>query len=340
MTTSKPFKTYNQQLKILRSRNISIDIGNEGSKVKRILSRENYYSIINGYKSIFIDKIQTKASGEDYFISGTTFFHIYEVYCFDRALRGILLAALLQAEKGLKTKVSYRFSEKYQQPFSHLNINNFSKTDMQLVTKLISKLSSTTQNNTNAKTKDGEFYHYLTKHQDLPLWVLSNRMTFGEILFFFTALHPTLKETILKDFIDDFKYEYNEQIDCPLSSLLPIFDNMLHALVSFRNICAHEDRLYNHVVKKSKRTNGKSKTTIISIDGTILNKSGFINANLLGVITILKFFITSKAYSRLIKDVVASITMLSKSIPPHALNTVTREMGLSSNWRQQLKNLK
>lgn len=340
MITSKPFTTHNKQLKILRSRNISIGTGNEGSKVKRILSRENYYSIINGYKNIFLDKTQTALLGNDYYISGTTFFHIYEVYCFDRSLRGILLASLLQAEKNLKAKVSYRFSEKYKGPFSHLNINNFSTTNVQLVTKLISKLSSTTQNNTNAKTKDGEFYHYLTKHQDLPLWVLSNRMTFGEIHFFFTALHPALREKILRDFIDDYKYEYSIQVNSPLSTLLPVFDDVLSILVSFRNICAHEDRLYNHVVKKSKRANGKSKTRIIEVDGTILNKPGFINADFLGVITLLKFFITSKAYNRLIKDVIANITILSKSIPPYAFNTVTREMGLSSNWRQQLKNLK
>lgn len=49
---SKPFQTHNQQLKILRSRNISIT---NGGKAKAILIRENYYQLINGYKHIFLD---------------------------------------------------------------------------------------------------------------------------------------------------------------------------------------------------------------------------------------------------------------------------------------------
>lgn len=56
MNSQKPFKTYNQQLKILRSRNIDIP---DGSKTIKILKREGYYNIVNGYKEIFLDKTQT-----------------------------------------------------------------------------------------------------------------------------------------------------------------------------------------------------------------------------------------------------------------------------------------
>lgn len=44
---TKPFKTHNQLLKILRNRGVVIS---DGAKAKRILERENYYCIINGYK--------------------------------------------------------------------------------------------------------------------------------------------------------------------------------------------------------------------------------------------------------------------------------------------------
>lgn len=46
----KPFKTYNQQLKILRNRNLTIS---NGSKAISVLKRDNYYNIVNGYKDIF-----------------------------------------------------------------------------------------------------------------------------------------------------------------------------------------------------------------------------------------------------------------------------------------------
>ena len=144
---SRPFKTLDSLLRLMRSRNISINKTGEGSKVKKILSRENYYSVINGYKDIFLDQAITLANKEDYYATGTTFFQIYGLYCFDRNLRSILLKSLLQAEQNLCTKVSYRFAEEHKSEFSHLNINNFSKTDLSKTTELISRLSHVTQNN-------------------------------------------------------------------------------------------------------------------------------------------------------------------------------------------------
>lgn len=85
---SKPFKTYRQQLAILRSR--GLDIKN-GSRAIRILKRENYYSVINGYKNIFLDK---KSSVEKY-KQGTSFEDIYSLFDFDRNIRHLFLKNIL-----------------------------------------------------------------------------------------------------------------------------------------------------------------------------------------------------------------------------------------------------
>lgn len=63
---SKPFKSLDSLLHLMRKRNITIEKGTEGSRVKRILARDNYYSIINGYKDIFLDNNATVNSGDDY----------------------------------------------------------------------------------------------------------------------------------------------------------------------------------------------------------------------------------------------------------------------------------
>ncbi len=47
---SKPFKSLDSLLRLMRKRNITIGKGSEGSRVKRILARDNYYAVINGYK--------------------------------------------------------------------------------------------------------------------------------------------------------------------------------------------------------------------------------------------------------------------------------------------------
>lgn len=80
MIINKPFKTYRQQLRILRERNLQIP---NGHKAMKILKRENYYSVINGYKDIFLDP----RYDSDVYKDGTSFDDIYALYCFDRNLR-------------------------------------------------------------------------------------------------------------------------------------------------------------------------------------------------------------------------------------------------------------
>ena len=48
MTEPKPYKSHNQQIKILRERGMNIPKGAAASKVIRILEKENYYNVING----------------------------------------------------------------------------------------------------------------------------------------------------------------------------------------------------------------------------------------------------------------------------------------------------
>lgn len=47
---NKPFKTYRQQIAILRSRNLIVD----GYKAMRALSTAGYYNIINGLTRYFL----------------------------------------------------------------------------------------------------------------------------------------------------------------------------------------------------------------------------------------------------------------------------------------------
>jgi len=58
----KVYKTYRQLLTILRSRGVVISNGSVGSRATRILEKENYYNVVNGYKSLFIDRVATPTS--------------------------------------------------------------------------------------------------------------------------------------------------------------------------------------------------------------------------------------------------------------------------------------
>ncbi len=47
----KEFKTFNQQLTILRNRGMTVPTD---GRPKRFLEQENYYNVINGYKDLFL----------------------------------------------------------------------------------------------------------------------------------------------------------------------------------------------------------------------------------------------------------------------------------------------
>ena len=109
----KEFKTYQEQIEILKSRGIVIN--NEEFALEK-LQEDNYYNIINGYKALFIDSNQ--------YIQGTTFEEIYSLFEFDRNLKSILLKNILIVENILRTLIAYNFSLKYGND-NYLKIDNF-----------------------------------------------------------------------------------------------------------------------------------------------------------------------------------------------------------------------
>lgn len=100
----KVFKTYRQQLKILRNRGLTVPTN---SKPMRILQEENYYALINGYKELFIGINTSAVDQTETFIPGAIFEEIYSLSIFDRNLRAILLKSILKIENQFKSFVSY-----------------------------------------------------------------------------------------------------------------------------------------------------------------------------------------------------------------------------------------
>lgn len=82
-----------------------INSGSQASRVMKILARENYYNVINGYKDLFLASPATPTS-EEIYKPGTTFDEVYALYTFDRELRNIYLKYLLKLENSFKTVIS------------------------------------------------------------------------------------------------------------------------------------------------------------------------------------------------------------------------------------------
>ena len=70
----KPFLTITEQVRLLESRGLSTD-----SSTAKVLMREGYYSIINGYKDPFIYSEATATAGDDRYLRGATFSDLSEL---------------------------------------------------------------------------------------------------------------------------------------------------------------------------------------------------------------------------------------------------------------------
>ncbi|MGW9527991.1 Abi family protein [Paenibacillus terrae] len=313
----KPFKTHRQQLSILRSRGMTIK---NGSKALRVLEQENYYNVINGYKDFFL---QTNASGTflspETYKNGATFDELYMLFKFDRELRNCLLEYLLKFEASLKSKISYRYSEKYPDAHAYLIHKNYNRDPSKLksVVGLIATLSNTIKQKSNSRT----IGHYLDRHEGVPLWVLINYLTIGNINFLYQCLTEPLRNRIAKDFAEYYVKDYGASLHFTSQML----DDIIKTTNFFRNVCAHEERLYNFSLNQPSRN--ADIATVLSIPNTKLN-----NGNFYTMISFLKLGLTKNEHSSLIKRMKLIFRSYSNSFSSASFTDIMNTMGLDSNW--------
>lgn len=233
----KEHKTFNQQLTILRNRGVVVPTN---GKPKRFLEQENYYNVINGYKDLFLVKDSNNLPVEpELYQAGTHFNELKALFLFDRELRILLLKYLLIFENSIKTTVAYEFSKKYPRKNAYLDIANFVDNDPKKVLQQISILTKTIHDKVD---RSGAIKHYIEEHGEVPLWVLVNFLTMGNIANFYNILTDSTKNIIAKFYTDKYRTQNKDNTfrlsSADLSACLKVANLV-------RNICAHDERLYN-----------------------------------------------------------------------------------------------
>lgn len=233
----KEHKTFNQQLTILRNRGVVVPTN---GKPKRFLEQENYYNVVNGYKDLFLIKDSNNLPVEpELYQEGTHFNELKALFLFDRELRILLLKYLLIFENSIKTTVAYEFSKKYPRKNAYLDIANFVDNDPKKVLQQISILTKTIHDKVD---RTGAIKHYIEEHGEVPLWVLVNFLTMGNIANFYNILTDSTKNIIAKFYTDKHRTQNKDNTfrlsSADLSACLKVANLV-------RNICAHDERLYN-----------------------------------------------------------------------------------------------
>lgn len=217
----KRFLTYDEQISFLSEQKQLIIEDQEYAK--RILFQTGYFALVNGYKRIFKNPQTNK------FQVGVRFEDVYGMYCFDRNLRSILLKYILICEQTIKSSLSYHFCQIYgEDQKAYLNPINYlqSENHSRIIKKLIQKMSA----QLNESSSYYYIRHYVKRYQSVPFWVLVNTLTLGQVSKMYSCQKSRVKIQICKDFGEIRENE---------------LERMLSIMTKFRNVCAHNDRLFN-----------------------------------------------------------------------------------------------
>ena len=234
MTYDKPHLTYDKQLDLLASRGMSYT---DRQSATRVLRAIGYYRL-SAYTYVFRIPGDPRPDGRpgprsDDFVPGTSMEAIVALHDFDRALRRSLLDGLQQAEIGLRCMVGYQLG--MVDPFGHTNRLSLDPAACARINAdgrdAFDKWMETYHRNIDDAKHEAYVQHFSAKYnRDMPVWVATELMTFGSLLW----LHELLPGRAAKRISD------NLGISDP-----KLLHRYLKALNVLRNHCAHNARVWN-----------------------------------------------------------------------------------------------
>lgn len=309
----KVFKSYDELIDLLISRGVEINTGDAKRFAKTRLQHEGYYNLINGYKKLFL----VDSSGtEDKYKPGTTVNEIYALFSFDQRLREIFLRYILTVERNIKCLIAYQFPQKYGHD-NYLLYKNFDL-DKRDSHKNVIALLSDIQHQISSRGSDPSIRHYLNTYGYVPLWVLNNILSLGQISKFYFNMKQSDRQSISRT----FKIMDNE------------LETLLKYLTSIRNCCAHNNRLYcfrSHDVMID--TNYHAALRINKQPEYEYGKR-----DLFAAVIALKILLPTVELKHMIDDINEAITTLSDQLCVLKIDDILSEMGFPKNWNK-IRNL-
>lgn len=303
--SNKEFKNLNQQIEILRSKGLII---NNEEYAKEVLLRENYF-FLNGYRHLFM-----KSDTNRQYIDGTTFEEVYSLFLFDRSFRNVIFKNILIIENNVKSILSYTMSLKYgYREKDYLHPKNFTQNHEKIrqVNDIIHKMKR--QIKTNA-TQHSATMHYVNNYGYIPLWVLVKVLSFGLVGELFTILKKEDQLSIAEI--------YN--IDPETMS------NYLVMLSNYRNLCAHEDIVFEN--RTQRQIDDTKYHRILKID--ITNDEYVYGKNdIFALIIIIKQMLKDDEVRDLILEIKKLFDNLEYNIKSISIDKVLDRMGFPKNWQ-------
>lgn len=302
----KIFKTLDEQIDILKNRGLIIsDVEN----AKNILFRENYF-FINGYRHLF-----QRPNIDNEFIAGTTFDELYGTFVFDRNIRNIMFKYILIIENNMKSIISYYLSRKYGfKEKEYLNPKNFNQDSIKVrqVYDVLNKVKRQIRVNGSQHAATS---HYISNYGYIPLWILVKVLSFGIVSELYGILKPEDQLTIAK--------VYNLDPETLIT--------YLQLLSNFRNLCAHEDILYDH---RTQRSIPNCKYHVILNIEKDEDEYKYGKNDLFALIIIMKEMLQDNEFKDMTLEIEHIIKNLEYNLKTIPIGKVLDRMGFPENWQQ------
>ena len=303
----KQFKNLDEQVEIFKHKGMTI---NDDKYAKQILLRENYF-FLNGYRHLFMQDDRK-------FLEGTTFEEMYSLFLFDRSFRTIVFKYLLVIENNLKSITSYQLSKKYgYRERDYLRNKNFNQdpSRQRQVNDLISKMKRQIRVN---GSQHSATLHYVSNYGYIPLWILVKVLSFGIVGEIYSILKPEDQRDIAKVYgidVDDFIV------------YLPI-------LANYRNLCAHEDILYeNKTQKEIDDTIYHKMLNLKQVDNEYVQGKN----DLFALIIIMKQMLQAEDFKNMSLELENVVQTLDYNLHTIKLEKVLNRMGFPLNWQDLSK---
>lgn len=305
MVQQKTFSTFSEQVEWLQNekRLVIADTDMAEDTLKYI----GYFPLMGGYKHLFRIPLTKK------YKEGTTFEEIVALYEFDSDLRELFFKYLLQIERHLRSLMSYYFSEKYgESQNAYLDINNFNNTKR--THKTASRLIATLQ---RAVSSTDYVYvnYYRDTYKNIPLWVLVNVLTFGNLSKMYQVFPQSLQSKVCKNFGSINRRQ---------------MEQFLSVLTKFRNVCAHGERLFTYRTMDSISDLPLHKKLSIPMDG-IQYQYG--KNDLFAVVIAFRYLLPRKDFRIFKQKLSHLIEKVSKELTHIESHELLERMGFPPNWK-------
>lgn len=242
----KPFRTFDEQVALLRARGLIISHANYA---RQLLSTYSYYDLVNGYKECFMVT-------PDQFKDGTRIEDLQEFHLLDKGIQNVLFLYSTYVENTLKTALAYVIAKNIGADNRvYLDKHHYSDTNklrevLEMMRGLCDVLSSRPDNPTK---------YYLKNHNHIPPWILFKNCTFSTCIDLSMHLNKKDRREVIDSILairvhDDYRVKF--------------FKDALNTIRKFRNAIAHNLKFITFRIPERQRI--VFRKMMLEYSGTLL----------------------------------------------------------------------